>query len=329
MNDVLFLALVGLLLKGAVLIVLVFALQTFAGKFSAAQWSRLWSIVFLGLFFLFVGTIASPMTQFGVVGRFALGMEERPSTERSVNLTDSMEKSVLKDSGDVATAPLPRILEEPAEQMESMSAASATAEPLASSPVGSADRSSTRVDPGLRELFLIAWLTGVILTFAVLILYRFWGSLLLHSTARDAPESMRLEWENTFREAGFRGNARVFQSERLPLPAVGGLLRPTLYLPSGFEKQSPEIRRSVLAHEVQHLLRNDLRWRFLGECVAACHWPNPLVWIALRNWHRMQEYACDDAACRLVLSRTDYARCLFELVVSARSRSWSGTTASR
>ena len=75
---------------------------------------------------------------------------------------------------------------------------------------------------------------------------------------------------------------------------------------------------AALRHEAAHLERTDARYRTLGEIAAAFFWPQPLVWLARRLWHRTQEQSCDDAVLRSGSDPANYA----ELLCSA-ARMWT------
>lgn len=102
---------------------------------------------------------------------------------------------------------------------------------------------------------------------------------------------------------------------RLPAgssPALVGLLRPRVALPTDFEQRFPPAQRAlILAHEEVHRDRWDNLWNLLACAIATLHWWNPLVAWAARRLRADQELACDAA----VLSahpgaRHDYTRAL-------------------
>lgn len=84
-------------------------------------------------------------------------------------------------------------------------------------------------------------------------------------------------------------------------PAVTGLLRPTLILPTCLlESLTRDELRFVLLHEFAHLRRGDLMINWLHVFVRALHWFNPLIWMATRRMDYEREAACDE----FVLLRT-------------------------
>ena len=102
---------------------------------------------------------------------------------------------------------------------------------------------------------------------------------------------------------------------RLPAgssPALVGLLRPRVALPSDFEQRfTPPQRALILAHENVHRVRLDNLWNLLACGLTALHWWNPLAWWAAQRFRADQELACDAAVLAAhPSSRTDYAQAL-------------------
>ena len=74
---------------------------------------------------------------------------------------------------------------------------------------------------------------------------------------------------------------------------------PALVLPQALVAElSVDQRSAVLAHELSHLRRGDHFVRWLEVVATALLWWHPLVWIARRQIHRLEEECCDDAVVR-------------------------------
>lgn len=94
---------------------------------------------------------------------------------------------------------------------------------------------------------------------------------------------------------GLPRRVRICETPRLSGPAVCGLFRPVILLPVGWAAQAgPEELRWMLLHEIGHIRRGDLLWRWVFQVARALHWFNPLVWIAERASRVDQEMACDE-----------------------------------
>jgi len=95
-------------------------------------------------------------------------------------------------------------------------------------------------------------------------------------------------------------------------PALIGLWRPRLILPSDFEQRYTTAQQSlVLQHELAHLAAGDLWVRSFALLLTVAQWFNPLAWLALQRLIEDQECACD---ARVLANRTgatrDYAQAL-------------------
>ncbi|MDG1894606.1 MAG: M56 family metallopeptidase [Fuerstiella sp.] len=99
----------------------------------------------------------------------------------------------------------------------------------------------------------------------------------------------------------------------LTVPAVFGVLRHTICLPAGTVNElSPEEFRWVLKHEIAHITRRDSLLLSMALLVRACHWFNPLAWLAVSRLRNHMEQAADDTAMRSESPQSliDYGRLL-------------------
>ncbi len=97
-------------------------------------------------------------------------------------------------------------------------------------------------------------------------------------------------------------------------PALVGLLRPLIVLPSDFDQRyTPAERVLILAHERTHARRGD-GLANLGCAIIQClWWFNPLVHLAARLFRLDQELACDaDVVGRHPNSLRDYASAMLK-----------------
>lgn len=66
-------------------------------------------------------------------------------------------------------------------------------------------------------------------------------------------------------------------------------------VPVGLWNQLSEAERlAVLHHELCHLRRGDLWKAFCARLIVACHWFNPLAWLAASRFDESAEWACDN-----------------------------------
>jgi hypothetical protein len=125
------------------------------------------------------------------------------------------------------------------------------------------------------------------------------------------------------RTIGLRRSPRALRTGELDgltmpaLPAIMGLLRPTLLLPRGWLARQPTRRdEHALLHELAHLKRRDLWYDELWALLRAALWFHPLAWIAVERLHALSELQCDQAVARALGSEAPSYR--ETLVLAAR-----------
>lgn len=82
---------------------------------------------------------------------------------------------------------------------------------------------------------------------------------------------------------------RFFRVDGLDTPMTLGVLRPVVLLPD------QNVRQAALRHELTHIRRWDVAWKYLLLLACAVHWFNPLVWVMSRRADRDMEASCDAA----------------------------------
>ena len=126
----------------------------------------------------------------------------------------------------------------------------------------------------LTDIFGIVWITGIgaMLIFALISYLR-----TRKKTAASVPVADQ--------------KYRVYECDDIESPFILGLLRPSIYIPSGMDAHTFE---SVYAHESAHIKRKDYIWKPLGFLLLSVYWFNPLMWMAYIMLSRDIEAACDE-----------------------------------
>ena len=90
------------------------------------------------------------------------------------------------------------------------------------------------------------------------------------------------------RRAGVAETIRIVEDDSIAVPAVWGIVRPTIILPRGIASSlTAEQLRWVLLHELAHVRRRDLMVLVLQRFAAILHFFNPAIWIANRIIHQL------------------------------------------
>jgi beta-lactamase regulating signal transducer with metallopeptidase domain len=130
-------------------------------------------------------------------------------------------------------------------------------------------------------LGLTAWRAG---RFARLLCY-----------ARPAPDWLRREADRLARRLGLARAPGVWLVPGRVSPMVWAAgWSPLLLLPGQLmDRLDADARRTLLAHELAHLLRRDHRVRLFELLVTALFWWHPVVWWARRELREAEEQCCD------------------------------------
>ena len=172
------------------------------------------------------------------------------------------------------------------------------------------------------RLLSLVWVLGASLSAAITLAvnFRFWKAT-RHGSPPEAPHILRV-LDECRQQMAVRTRLRPVVTDRVTLPVVFGLIRPSLLLPPGLSTMlSLDQLRYVFLHDLAHLKRRDLLQGWAMKLVWVLHWLNPLVWLAVRYMRRDRELACD----AMVLNRIepdecrDYGRTIVRLL-EQRSR---------
>lgn len=186
------------------------------------------------------------------------------SFESKISLIPSTE--VIPESSILSTAPVIDTGIEPVDNAVNP----IIAESLAPNPGDSAN--PLQVILGIASYL---WIVGI----AVLLLYSFISWLKLKFQVR-----IRLRYRDN-----------IYFCDQIDSPFILGVLRPKIYIPSGFTEEQ---QAHIIAHEKAHLKRLDHCWKPIGFALLAVYWFNPLIWIAYILLCRDIEGACDEKVIR-------------------------------
>jgi TonB family protein len=157
-----------------------------------------------------------------------------------------------------------------------------------------ADPSSTRHPapawPSWAGWLVLLWGAGTLLLVAFTALGHLVAMRLLSgATATPLPEPLRCR-------LGLPPRIPVQVTTATAQPVVAGLLRPRIVLPPTFLDWPLAQQRAVIAHELAHIERGDVRTALACRLARALWWMHPLVWLLDRRVALAREQACDDRA---------------------------------
>ena len=167
------------------------------------------------------------------------------------------------------------------------------------------------------------WLIGAVALLAIRagLWHRFRGRL-GHSAVPVNPKYTAAIVECA-QKLGVKTPISVIESDAAVGPAMGGLWRPYLVIPSSLGKQlSDEELRLVILHELGHWRRRDAAVNVLVQCALAVHWFNPAAWLFAGMARFDCELACDEfVLAHVAMSGPDvYGKTILKVLATVQRR---------
>ena len=170
----------------------------------------------------------------------------------------------------------------------------------------------------VRQWLSIGWIAGAFL-FAIVALVKAWRTnRWLRKKRRPLPNIMQAGIENLFSDAGITTFPKVWFIKGIGQPFVWGLLRGSIYLPTDFVKiNNVGQQRSILGHELSHILRFDAAVNTLQVVAQAIFWFHPFVWWANKRTRAEREKCCDEMTiARLGTQTKEYSKAIVNMLIS-------------
>lgn len=172
------------------------------------------------------------------------------------------------------------------------------------SPVPAGEHAAAGLTPKTR-IFLV-WIGGMIV-FALLLVLKMARLRRWHRLHRDdrIPDWFYRMLVETAKTLGLGRVPAIVFAPDAATPAVYGMFRPVLLLPSGYLKNlSRDEARHVLLHELSHLKRGDLWMHGLYLVLHVVYWFNPLLIWARRQMKHVREICCDLSVAGVLREKT-------------------------
>lgn len=133
------------------------------------------------------------------------------------------------------------------------------------------------------SLFSIVWIIGAVLLFAIKVTGYLVFIVKMHK------QSMVISCPEVKAYTNRKVRTRV--SNTICSPLIIGIIRPTFLLPE--REITPEQLKNVLAHEMTHLRRNDILYKWFANVVKCVHWFNPVIYFINKQINTDCEISCD------------------------------------
>ena len=176
-------------------------------------------------------------------------------------------------------------------------------------------------------LWLLLWMAGG----AVVVAWGVAGRIGLARIARRAFPVREGSWRTmvdaTAAVMHVERPIRIFVSDRVGAPVTWGVRRPIVVLPATSDAWPDAVRRSVVAHEVAHIARNDYLHQLAALAACAVYWFHPLTWALARRMRLAAERASDDLVLAHGTTGEDYATHLIGVARGSRALRLAGAVA--
>jgi len=165
-----------------------------------------------------------------------------------------------------------------------------------------------------RAWLAIAWVVGVCLYLMMNLLRALRANVWLWRKRKALSAEMRSGIESLLSAHGIKHLPAIWLVDGIHQPFVWGLVRGSIYLPSDFLNiKKPEHQKSILGHEIGHVIRFDAAVNILQVIAQAIYWFHPFVWWANKKIRNEREKCCDEmAVARLNTSPKDYSTAVLE-----------------
>ena len=168
------------------------------------------------------------------------------------------------------------------------------------------------------KLFSFIWLIGAVLLFLIKIISYLIFLIKIHRHLEliSCPEV----------KSYTNRKIRTRVSDTICSPLMIGIIRPTLLLPK--TNITPEQLHNVLAHEMTHLKRNDILYKWFVIIVKCIHWFNPVIYFVSKQINIDCEISCDLAVVKEMDEQQEkgYVETILSLLTHNNSKSIPLTT---
>lgn len=148
------------------------------------------------------------------------------------------------------------------------------------------------------------WFFGFLISLFVKLLNYFLFKSRMKKTCGRITDTHVIIMENTFcTQLHIQNAPALYESTAVASPMTIGLLKPRIILPKAFFGQNESAGMAsymtklqlVLRHELIHVARKDLLYKWLCQLLLCIHWFNPVLYQINRQISRDCELSCDEA----------------------------------
>lgn len=159
----------------------------------------------------------------------------------------------------------------------------------------------------------IVWITGLAVAIMIYVFKRFRILSIRKESFACNKEMNRIFYE--IKEQMGLGKCKITlrQSYRTTTAYVTGIHRPCVVVNADYFSEKE--MRVVFAHELTHVVHNDIWFRYLLAVASILNFFNPVIWIFYRRFIKYAEYACDFSVCMSENGLHEYYETIFNIAV--------------
>lgn len=145
----------------------------------------------------------------------------------------------------------------------------------------------------LQTMTAIIWLSGICILMVIAVgKYVSLGRMAASYANLSMTPERRAFLEGLKKQYGIRRRVFLFESMAGELQTMTfGFFRPIIICTRDTASREAEL---LVRHELVHIRRMDVLWRFFMELARMIHWINPLVWILRYSFEEVNELSCDE-----------------------------------
>ncbi len=168
-----------------------------------------------------------------------------------------------------------------------------------------------------RQWLALIWLGGASVFAMVAAIKAVRTALWLRRQRHRMPHDWQADIDGLLSSLGLKRLPRMWLIEGIGQPFVWGLVRGDIYLPLSFLRvRQNEHRKSILGHELSHVLRFDAAVNALQIIAQTIFWFHPLVWWANKRIRAEREKSCDEVAiARLGTQPKEYSTAIVNALI--------------
>lgn len=162
--------------------------------------------------------------------------------------------------------------------------------------------------------FIWVILSSMLLTYFLVCYITFIHKINIKNICSDKTTMDNLE--HCKKNLNFKSNISIIMDDRATMPMAIGILKKRILISEDLiNSLSPEEKRYIFYHEVNHLKNKDILFNWITTLILSIHWFNPIIWYCFKRMRADCEIHCDTLTLKCLSSseRTNYGNTILKL----------------